>query len=310
MSEEPNNNQENKTDINDLVEEVERLLKEVEEKEEIEKVNSRDIAGEMKEIFEKPDSKTEKKKKEIIKEETKVKIRKEEKTETPKRGRGRPKKVTIVEELEVEEPVQEVKVEIKQEIEEVEQIVETKVEKEAKSSELITIKGETKELTVTKEQLEKIENEIKKQKDIPKSDRELINKKIFKNIIIAVFIVTFFLSINLGFLKLKEETLLNDLRVFSGILIIVTIVFFEKAYKKESKDLTIMGIETLFLSIITLLANYIYFEFYGKFLYIVNAISMLFAIYYVGKAIISYIKMRKAAFKRISDIRNIINRSK
>ncbi|MBP3255888.1 MAG: hypothetical protein J6M60_05320 [Clostridia bacterium] len=314
MAEEPNDNKEkmkSSTDINDLVEEVERLLREVEEKEKIEneKDGNRDddIAGEIKAILEKPDKKQRKRKEETqkvdIKNEIKVEEEVKQRIETQKRGRGRPKKITYIQEEKTEENIYEKK-------EEKILIEKPIIEKKTDSSELITIKGETKEITISRKQLEKIENEIRKQKDIPKQDRDIINKKIFKNIFIGILIVLYFISLNLGFLKLKEETFLNDIRVFSGILIATTIFIFEKAYRKESIEFTVMGIEFLVLSIVTLLTNYIYTEFYTRFPYIINTVSMFFAIYYVGKSIISYIKMRKAVLKKISDIRNIINRSK
>ena len=255
MAEETNSNEQKEevkkeTSINDLVEEVERLLQEVEDKELLEKIQNEDVAEEIKDIIEKPNKKREVAKKEKVKKE------------------------------------------------------------KFDSKDLITIKGETKEITITKEQLEKIEEEIKNQKDISKQDLEKIHKAIFKNLIIAILLVGYFIALNLGCLKLKGETYLNDLRVFTGILVAITVFMFEKAYRKESKDFAIMGIETFFVALVTLFASLIYIENYPKFVIIVNIFALLFAIYYVGKSIIIYLKMKKAALKKISDVRNIISRSK
>ena len=85
----------------------------------------------------------------------------------------------------------------------------------------------------------------------------------------------------------------------------MTIVIFEIAYKKDSGELAIYGIESLILSICTLLTIFIRMNYNNKFSYIINTIAMLFAIYYVGKSIIIYVKMRKKALKRASDIDKI-----
>ena len=333
------------TSINDLLEEVERLLREVEEKEaleeekEHEKEKAKNVKQEIKEIIEEP-SKTRNKKKEVKqdKEDKEKEIELEIEKEINKVNK-REKKIKKI--FEVTEPIQEVEekqeekiiVENKKEIKEVEvKEVKAEVEKEEKnkkekkekeenvvkepiiekdaSTDLITIKGESKELTISLEQLEKIENEIRKQKDIPKQDRDMINKEIFKNVIKGVMIVFYFMVLIIGFFKLKEETFLGDVRIFSGMLIATTIFIFEKAYRKESIDKMVLGIEILVLSIVTLLTSYIYGEHIDKFPYILNSISMIFATYYVGKSIVTYVKMKKKVMKKISDIRNIINRSK
>ena len=132
-----------------------------------------------------------------------------------------------------------------------------------------------------------------------------INKRIFQNIIIAVVIVLYFIFINLGFYNIEPIKFLKDIQVFSIITIGITIIIFEKAYKKDSGELAIYGIEALVLSICTLLTIFIEINYRNKFSYIINTIAMLFAIYYVGKSIIIYIKLRKKALKRVSDIDKI-----
>ena len=312
------------TSINDLLEEVEKLLREVEEKEAIEeeKEKSKNIKEEIKEIIEEP-SKNRNKKKNIKEDNEKEKEIELEIEKEINKVNKREKKIKKI--FEVSEPIQEEEKEEKiivenkkeeknknkKEKKEKEEIVEKEpiIEKD-KSTDLITIKGESKELTISLEQLEKIENEIRKQKDIPKQDRDMINKEIFKNIIKGIMIVFYFMVLIIGFYKLKEETFLGDVRIFSGMLIATTIFIFEKAYRKESIERMVLGIEILVLSIVTLLTSYIYAEHIDKFQYILNSISMIFATYYVGKSILTYVKMKKKVMKKISDIRNIINRSK
>lgn len=172
-------------------------------------------------------------------------------------------------------------------------------------------KDEKKELVIKKDseisekELEKIGEEIKKQTTISEEKKKKINKRIFQNIMIAVVIVLYFIFINLGFYSLNPQTYLKDLQVFSMITIGITIIIFEIAYKKDSGKLAIYGIESLLVSICTLMTIYIGAYYNNKYSYIVNLITILFAIYYVTKCIIIYIKMRKIALKRVSDIDKI-----
>lgn len=167
----------------------------------------------------------------------------------------------------------------------------------------LVVKENPEELDEKK--LEKIEEEIKKQTTIPEEKKLKINKRIFQNIIIAIAIVLYFTFINLGFYNIEPSKFLIDLQVFSMLTIGITIIVFEKAYKKDSGELAIYGIESLVLSICTLLTIYVGMYYNNKFSYIINTISMLFAIYYVGKSIVIYTKMKRKALKRASDIDKI-----
>lgn len=182
---------------------------------------------------------------------------------------------------------------------------ETKTTKKSKkeSKKDLIIKENPKELDELK--LEKIEEEIKKQTTIPEEKKKKINKRIFKNIILAIVIVLYFIFINLGFYNLEPAKFLKDLHVFSIITIGITIIVFEMAYKKDNSELAIHGIEALAVSICTLITIYIREYYISKFSYIVNTIAILFAIYYVAKSIVIYIKLRKKALRRVSDIDKI-----
>jgi len=178
---------------------------------------------------------------------------------------------------------------------------ETEKEQEKSEKALVVQKN----IEMDEEKLQRIGEEIKKQTTIPEEKKKKINKKIFTNIFIAIIVVLYFIFLNLGFHNLKPEVCLKDLQVFSMLTIGITIIIFEKAYKKDSGELTIYGIETLMLAICTLMTIYIGGNYKEKFTYIINSISMLFASYYVGKSIIIYRKMTKKALKRASDIDKI-----
>lgn len=181
---------------------------------------------------------------------------------------------------------------------------EVVLKEEMKEKELVV----KKDISIDDEKLEKIQKEINKQTKLSKDEKKKINKKIFQNIVMAIGIVVYFIFINLGFNNIEESTYLTDLKVFGAVTIGITIILFEKAYKKDSGELTIYGIEMLIIAICTLLTNYIYKFHYSKYMYIITSIAMLFAVYYVGKSIVIYVKMKNKALKKASDIHKIVRK--
>lgn len=165
-----------------------------------------------------------------------------------------------------------------------------------------------KDISIDDEKLEKIEKEINKQTKLSKDEKKKINKKIFQNIVMAIGVVIYFMFINLGFSNIEQSTYLTDLKVFGAVTIGITIILFEKAYKKDSGELTIYGIEMLIISICTLLTSYVYKIYNKKFIYIFTSVAMLFAVYYVGKSIVIYVKMKNKALKKASDIHKIVRK--
>lgn len=181
---------------------------------------------------------------------------------------------------------------------------EVVLKEEKKEKELLV----KKDISIDDEKLEKIQKEINKQTKLSKDEKKKINKKIFQNIVMAIGIVVYFIFINLGFNNIEESTYLTDLKVFGAVAIGITIILFEKAYKKDSGELIIYGIEMLIIAICTLLTNYIYKFHYSKYMYIITSIAMLFAVYYVGKSIVIYVKMKNKALKKASDIHKIVRK--
>lgn len=169
----------------------------------------------------------------------------------------------------------------------------------------LTVKKNAKELAINSKKMEAIEEEIKKQTTISEEKKNKMNKIIFHNIAIASIIMLYFIFLILGYRTIMPETFMVDLQVFSIITIGITIIIFEKAYKKDNTEYAIHGIESLFLSIATLLSTYTYARYQEKFIYIMLTVCYIFAIYYVAKSIVIYIKMKSKALKRTNDIHKI-----
>ncbi len=135
-----------------------------------------------------------------------------------------------------------------------------------------------------------------------------INKELFTNICMAISVMIYYIFINLGYANIELDIFKIDLKVFSMIILGITIILFENAYKKESSKLAIIGIECLILASHTLSAIHVttIFNFYFKY-YILTS-SYCFAIYYVLKDIIIYTKERRNYLNSLSDISEIIKK--
>lgn len=182
--------------------------------------------------------------------------------------------------------------------------------KEKSDKKKINTRNVDKEITKSDENnnIENLEKEIVGKKKLPKEEENKINKKVFENILIANIVMIFLYFISLGSLNIETPVFITDLKVFSTTLIIFTILLFEYSYRKEDSNICIHGIECFILAIFTLLSTYLYTIYFSDFYLIVSTVSFLFAIYYVGKSILIYIKMRKKYFESINDISEIIKK--
>lgn len=170
--------------------------------------------------------------------------------------------------------------------------------------------SKVKEEKSIKEIQTELEEQAKQQRKLPEEIEKKLNRRVFNNIIIAIVIMVYLFFINIGSLNIETVTFIKDLKVFSMLLIILTIAIFEYSYKKDNGAICINGIETLILAIITLITPYMYVIVSKKFNLIVASISLLFGAYYVGKAIIIYKKGKKEYLKEANDISEILSSDK
>ncbi len=159
-----------------------------------------------------------------------------------------------------------------------------------------------------KENINILEQQINNKKETQQILTKEINKKLFENIIIAIIAMIYFYLINLGSSNIETNVFIVDLKVFSVALIIFTIILFEYSYKKDDGNICIHGLEVLVLSIITLFFVYGYILYFDQFNIMVATTAFVFAIYYLVKCIILYVKMRKNYLKNLNDINEIIKK--
>jgi len=155
-------------------------------------------------------------------------------------------------------------------------------------------------------QIEEIKETIKQKKVVPKEQVEKINKLLFRNIVIAVCVIIYFTFLNLGHMNIKGDIYVTDLKVFSMCTLLIAIALIENAYKKDSGEIALYGVEMIVLSLLTVSLIYVNLMLSTRYTYIVSAISYIFGIYYLVKSIIIYIRKRKQYF--VEDMKEMINK--
>ena len=133
-----------------------------------------------------------------------------------------------------------------------------------------------------------------------------VSFNVYKNILIAVVIMVYFIIINTLYYKLDNLVLLNILKILSIVNLFFGIIVLEIAYRKEKDNLGINAIEIIFLAAHTLSITHIVqlqkFEFAN---YILVS-SYMFSIYFIFKSIIIYTKEKREYLRSLSDIREIV----
>ena len=130
--------------------------------------------------------------------------------------------------------------------------------------------------------------------------------KIFKNLLKAIGIMGYFIVLNFAYTRMNVDRLINDIEVFSGIFLVLGLVFLERAYKKDDGKIAISGIELLCLSMHSLSINHVITFYQYDFRFYLLTSSYVIAIYYVLKSIVTYTKEKRQYLKNLSDISEIV----
>ena len=133
-----------------------------------------------------------------------------------------------------------------------------------------------------------------------------ISLNVYKNIIIAIAIMIYFIGINFIYYNSPRNSLLLLLKILSMVFLGVGIVFLEIAFRKDSGKRAINAIEILFIAAHTLsIAHVVEFQKFDFANYILVS-SYIFSIYYLFKAVFIYTKEKREYLKSLSDIREIV----
>lgn len=156
---------------------------------------------------------------------------------------------------------------------------------------------------------ELMQKEIENKRKLPEEIKKEIKKNILFNLLIATIIVLYLFSINMLFLNFEKTIFENQMKFFALGLITITVIFFEIAYRKQSKRTCMIGLELLLCSIYSLYVPYIYLYANVNLKMITTILPIGIAIYYIFKAYIIY-KTRKFKHQNnLSDVREILSYS-
>ena len=147
---------------------------------------------------------------------------------------------------------------------------------------------------------------LKARKKLPKEIKEKRNKAIIKNLIIGIAILLYFIVLNLGYINIVKDVFSIDLKVFSVILLSISIVLFEKGYKNDNEEIFFNGAEILVLAFITLIMPYIMYEAPRNTSILVKLSFLYFVIYYIIKALFNARKVEKEYLA--SDAKEIVKK--
>ena len=167
-----------------------------------------------------------------------------------------------------------------------------------------------KEDPQAKENIEKLTKVIEGKKKLPKKVKDNIASKAFENLLFFAIITIYLGALNLGIANIPTENYLVDLKVFSIILLIISIIFFELGYKRDKSTYWLHGIEILAIAVFTLYFIYLYYIFYNSNVLgsIIFSAIALYLIYYVAKILIMRKKIIKAYNKSLIDIGEIVKK--
>lgn len=166
-------------------------------------------------------------------------------------------------------------------------------EKNIKNNEVEESKDLLKE-EINDEKLEKIKDEIKKSKKESKNKvkNSALRKKLVRNLVLAIIVTIYFLFIDLGINSIPVTVYMMDLKTFSVFIAIISIVIFERAYKKDDNSLALFGIEMVAIGIETLLLLQLYSVGYEYFNYILLGITLGMLGYYCIKCLCIFIRYK------------------
>lgn len=144
--------------------------------------------------------------------------------------------------------------------------------------------------------LKEIKKTMKEKQSLPKEESNKINRYLFQNIMVAIAIIVYFIFLNLGKQNIQLNVYVTDLKVFGMCILLLAIMLLEKAYKDDSGRLAVFGIEMIVLSLTTISLIYVGLMLSSRYSVILTSISYIFAIYYLIKSVVIYLKKRKKYF--------------
>ena len=158
------------------------------------------------------------------------------------------------------------------------------------------------------ENIQKFDEEYKQSRVIPKEYRKQIRNRILKNSIIAMMMIGYLIAMNVLSLYIETPYYILSMKCICVVLAIISVIYFELSYRKDSGYLFLHGAEFLVLATITLFNVYAYSLFYASYRQILIYIFLVVVVYYVIKTIVTLRNMKKQYYESLNDIKEIVKK--
>ncbi len=151
-----------------------------------------------------------------------------------------------------------------------------------------------------------IEEEFESKQKMPIEMKKDALKEILQNLLMVVIILVLLSLICFMDEKLIKETFSTGLKALSTFFVVMSIIYFEIAYRKEKASSLFWAIEFLILGMIIMFVPYLS-QYIQKFIF---GIAIGYGIYYLVKFILIVLKKQKEFSDKKSDIKQLVKDEK
>lgn len=155
-----------------------------------------------------------------------------------------------------------------------------------------------------------MQQEIEEKRKLTKEVKDKIDSGVFFNFWLAVSIMIYMFFVNLIYIKWNMSDFQIFMKIYSLILTIIMIVFFEISYRKDNLKYALTGIELLILNILVTYIPYVYYNKNEIVRKLIMLLPVYYGVYYSIKNFIIYKKEQIKHESNLSDVREIIKDEK
>lgn len=151
-----------------------------------------------------------------------------------------------------------------------------------------------------------MQEEIENKRKLPKEVKEKINTHILRSLIAAIVIMAYFCVVNIAYKKLSGLLFEQAMKYIGLLMVLITIITFEFAYRKPEWKLTFIGIELLSCSILSIYIPYIYLHTSSNIKIAVLLLPVVLILYYIVKSFLIFKKQQYDYQSNLSDVKELL----
>lgn len=155
-----------------------------------------------------------------------------------------------------------------------------------------------------------MQQEIEEKRKLTKEVKDKIDSGVFFNFWLAVSIMIYMFLVNLTYIKLNMSTFQIFMKIYSIILTVVMVVFFEISYRKDNLKYALTGIELFILNILVTYIPYVYYNKNEIIRKLIMLVPIYYGVYYSIKNFIIYKKEQIKHENNLSDVKEIVREEK